>query len=126
MEINIPEVHAELTAAFWRYTHALMDNDIVTVTALFWDSPNTLRYGARENLYGIDAIAAFRKSQIGKPLTLDIRRTVITSFGTDFGTANCEMLRTDIPGTGRMSQSWVRLPGGWRIVAAHVSNLPPD
>lgn len=126
MEINIPAVHAEITAAYWRYTQALIDNDIDTVTALFWHSPHTLRYGTGENLYGIDAIIAFRNSQRGRPLDLDVQRVVITSFGSDFGTANCEMLRPDIAGIGRMSHSWVRLAEGWRIVAAHVSNIPAD
>ncbi len=124
MEINIPAVHAEITEAFWRYTHAVIENDIDTVTTLFWHSSHTLRYGTGENLYGIEAIAAFRNSQRGRPLELDVRRVVITSFGDDFGTANCELLRPDIAGIGRMSHTWVRLEEGWRIVAAHVSNIP--
>jgi hypothetical protein len=124
MEINIPAVHAEITDAFCRYTRALIENDIDTVTTLFWHSTHTLRYGTGENLYGIEAIAAFRNSQRGRPLELDVRRVAITSFGYDFGTANCEMLRPDIAGIGRMSHTWVRLAEGWRIVAAHVSNIP--
>lgn len=125
MDINLPTVQAEITDAFWRYTRALIENDIETVTALFWHSEHTLRYGAAENLYGIESIAAFRRTQRGRPLALDIRRVVVTSFGEDFGTANCEMLRPDLPGIGRMSHAWVRLAEGWRIVAAHVSNIPP-
>lgn len=124
MKINIPAVNAEITEAFWRYTHAVIANDIDTVTTLFWHSSHTLRYGTGENLYGIEAIAAFRNSQRGRPLELDVQRVVITSFGEDFGTANCELLRPDIAGIGRMSHTWVRLEEGWRIVAAHVSNIP--
>lgn len=125
MDINLADVHAEITAAFWRYVDALVANDIDAVTAAFWDSEHTLRYGTGENLYGMAAIAAFRNTQRGRSFKLDITRLVITSFGRDFGTANCEMLRSDTGGGGRMSHTWVRLPEGWRIVAAHVSPAPP-
>ena len=123
MEVNNPTVQSELTAVFWRYSNALMENDIGTVIELFWQSEHTLRYGTGENLYGIDAIIAFRNTQRGAPIDLEVGRVVITSFGEDFGTANCELLRPDVAGIGRMSHSWVRLADGWRIVAAHVSNL---
>ena len=125
MKINVTEINAEITAAFWQYTNALVANDVETVKALFWDSPQTLRYGLRENLYGMGAIAAFRNTQRGQQLELVITRLVVTSFGRDFGTANCEMTRSDVPGIGRMSHTWVRLPEGWRIVAAHVSQIAP-
>ena len=123
MEINIPDVHAEITEAFWRYTKALVANDIDTVKALFWNSEHTLRYGTGENLYGMDAIATFRDGQRGQKIELEVTHLVITAFGSDFGTANCEMLREG-GGTARMSHTWVRFTAGWRIVAAHVSSGP--
>ncbi|MCZ6771696.1 MAG: oxalurate catabolism protein HpxZ [Proteobacteria bacterium] len=124
MEINIPDVHAEVTEFFWRYTNAISTNDIDTVKALFWDSEHVLRFGSGENLYGIDAIATFRDGQRGRPIKLEITRLVITTFGRDFATANCELLRSDSGGRGRMSHAWVRIEQGWRIVAAHVSPGP--
>ena len=124
MNINDAGVLAEVTAAFWRYVEAINANDMDTVTALFWDSEHTLRYGAGENLYGKQAIANFRNSQRGKGLKVDITRLVITTFGRDCATANCEMLRSDTGSGGRMSHTWVRFAAGWRIVAAHVSANP--
>ena len=125
MEINNPGTHSELTAAFWRYVRALIANDIDTVKALFWNSEHTLRYGTGENLYGMNAISAFRDSQRGHGIELEITRLVITTFGRDFATANCEMQHPDLGVSSRMSHSWVRFGEGWRIVAAHVS-LGPD
>lgn len=124
MEVNIPEVHAEVTAAFRRYVKALTGNDIDTVKALFWNSEHTLRYGTGESLYGMDAISDFRDSQRGHGIELEITRLVITTFDHGFATANCEMQRLDLGISSRMSHSWVRFPEGWRIVAAHVSFGP--
>jgi ketosteroid isomerase-like protein len=124
MQINNDTVVAEITAAFWRYVAAINANDMDVVSELFWDSEHTLRYGVAENLYGKAAIADFRNSQRGKGLTVDIKRLVITTFGNDFATANCEMVRSDTGSGGRMSHTWVRFDVGWRIVAAHVSANP--
>ena len=123
MDINIPEVLAEMTALFERYERALVGNDLDTLDALFWDSPFVLRYGAGENLYGIDAIRAFRAGRPANDLSRDLSNTIITTFGRDFATANTEFRRHSSSRGGRQSQTWVRLPVGWRIVAAHVSLL---
>ncbi len=123
MIINDPATLAELTAAFQRYEDVLMANDFEGLDALFWQSPVTLRYGVGENLYGFDAIAEFRRNRPGGSPQRVLRHTVITTYGTDFGTANTEFLRKNATGIGRQSQSWVRLPEGWRIVAAHVSMM---
>ncbi len=125
LEINLAEVRDELERVFWRYVNAIVANDIETITATFWESAHTLRYGPAEHLYGKAAIAAFRNTQRGRKLDLDVTRLVITSFGRDFGTANCELRRGDNAGIGRMSHTWVRFAEGWRIVAAHVSNVQP-
>lgn len=124
MDVNIPAVQAEVEAAFHRYVEAISSNDMETVTALFWDSPRTLRYAPDESLYGMEAIRAFRRTQRGRPIELSLTRVCVTTFGRDFGTANCEMLRSDTGRGARMSHTWVRLPEGWRIVAAHVSGPP--
>src|SRR5580704_6393471 len=122
MDINIPEVVAEVETEFARYERALVLNDIAELDALFWTSPHTLRYGVTENLYGYDEIAAFRSRRPPANLARDLIRTVITTYGRDFATANAEFKRPT--GTGRQSQTWLRTDEGWRVVAAHVSLLP--
>ena len=122
-EINIPEIVAEVTAAFARYEQALVTNDIDVLNELFWNSPHTLRLGATENLYGYQAITGFRAARSPLNLARRLRRTVITTYGRDFATANTEFERSATARLGRQSHTWLRLPEGWRIVAAHVSYL---
>ena len=121
MIINDPQIVAEITALFSRYEMALAENDIATLSALFWNSPLTLRYGVGERLYGHSAIAAFRVARSGGSPARRILRQVITTYGADFATADIEFQREGEARVGRQSQSWVRMPEGWRIVAAHVS-----
>jgi hypothetical protein len=122
MEINLPAVHAEVEAAFARYETALVTNDVATLQALFWRGEHTIRYGIGENLYGSDEIAAFRAARSPTGLARRISRTVITTFGRDFATASTLFERDTVPGKlGRQMQTWVRMPEGWRVVAAHVS-----
>ncbi len=122
MEINLPDVVAEVTAAFERYEVALVSNDIATLGELFWRDDRTIRYGIGENLYGFGEIAAFRAARSPVGLARRIFQTVITTYGRDFGTASTLFDRETVPAkVGRQMQSWVRLAEGWRIVAAHVS-----
>jgi len=123
LEINIPEVLAEVTEVFARYEEALLTNRRDVLDELFWNSPHTLRYGATENLYGYEAIQAFRASRPPQGLARELLRTVITSYGRDLATANCEFRREGGTKTGRQSQTWMRTDQGWRVVAAHVSLL---
>ncbi len=127
MEIDIPEVRAEVEAAFARYEQALVTNDVPVLEELFRDAPQTIRYGATENLYGMDDIRAFRRARPSVGLMRSTERTVITTFGRDFAVANTLFRRENAPGkVGRQSQSWVRFPEGWRVVAAHVSVVPEE
>lgn len=123
MDINLPEVVAEVSAAFERYEHALVHNEVEVLDALFHNSPHTLRYGATENLYGYEAIQEFRASRPSQGLQRERMNIVITTYGRDFATANTEFQRVGSERTGRQSQTWVRTPEGWRVVAAHVSLL---
>ncbi|HYP85242.1 oxalurate catabolism protein HpxZ [Variovorax sp.] len=120
-DINIPEILAEVAAAFARYEDALVNNRVEVLDELFWNSPHTLRYGAGENLYGYDEIQAFRAGRPSQGLARDVLRTVITTYGRDFATANIEFQRVGSSRPGRQSQTWVRTAQGWRVVAAHVS-----
>ncbi|BDU52404.1 oxalurate catabolism protein HpxZ [Limnohabitans sp. INBF002] len=123
MDINLPDVVAEVSAAFERYEHALVHNEVEVLDELFHNSPHTLRYGATENLYGYHAIQAFRASRPSQGLARERMNIVITTYGHDFATANTEFQRVGSERTGRQSQTWVRTPEGWRVVAAHVSLL---
>lgn len=120
-DINLPAVLAEVEAAFAEYERALVTNDVPVLDRLFWDSPHTLRYGAGENLYGYDAIRAFRQGRPAVNLEREITARAITTFGRDFAVANVEFRRAGSERTGRQSQTWARLPEGWRVVSAHVS-----
>ena len=122
MQINIPEVVAEVEAVFARYEQALVTNDVAVLGELFWKNPRTIRYGVDENLYGYDEIQAFRNGRSPLGIERTLVRTEITSYGRDFATANCEFARS--ARLGRQSQTWMRTPEGWRVVSAHVSLRP--
>jgi hypothetical protein len=125
MDINLPDVKAEVEAAFARYETALVSNDVDTLQGLFWDSSHTIRYGIGENLYGFEEIGAFRAGRSPVGLARTTSRTVITTYGRDFATASTLFHRETVPGkVGRQMQTWARTPDGWRVVAAHVSVIP--
>jgi Protein of unknown function (DUF3225) len=121
MDINRPEVLCEVRAVFDRYEAALVGNDTATLDELFWHADAVVRYGAGENLVGIEAIRAFRAARPSTGLARTLGNTVITTFGTNFATAMTEYRRDSSPRIGRQSQTWVRFDEGWRVVAAHVS-----
>jgi hypothetical protein len=120
MDIDLPDIVAEVTAAFQRYERALMANDVATLDQIFRDDPRTIRYGVGENLYGHAAIAGFRAARSPIGLARTLSRTVVTTYGRDVGVASTLFHRA--PGkVGRQMQTWVRFPDGWHVVAAHVS-----
>jgi Protein of unknown function (DUF3225) len=122
MQVDVPEVLAEVTEQFARYEKALVANDVAVLDELFRNDPRSLRYGVGENLYGYDAITAFRSAR--SPIGLGRRtdKTVITTYGRDTAVASTLFYRDSLPGrVGRQMQTWARFPQGWRIVAAHVS-----
>ncbi|MEO1105163.1 MAG: oxalurate catabolism protein HpxZ [Pseudomonadota bacterium] len=127
MEMNNPAIVAEMEAAFARYETALVTNDVDVLDELFFDAPTTIRYGVAENLYGYAEIANFRANRPATGLARTLSRTVITTYGADFATAMTLFERGSGDRVGRQSQTWVRMPEGWRIVAAHVSVIdkPP-
>jgi hypothetical protein len=124
MEIDLPEIVAEVTREFERYERALVTNDVPLLDALFRDDARTIRYGGGEILYGYDEIKAFRGARSPAGLARTLSRTVITTYGRDFATASTLFQRASAPGKiGRQMQTWVRFPEGWRVVAAHVSMI---
>jgi hypothetical protein len=127
MVVNDPETVAELRALYPRYEEALVNNDVEGLTRMFWASPLATRFGAGENLYGLEQIEAFRKSRPASNLARRIVRLEIVTFGNNFGSVTLEFERDAAGGAivrGRQSQVWVRFDEGWRIVSAHVSTLP--
>jgi hypothetical protein len=126
LEVNLPDVVAEVTAEFEKYEDALVNNKVEALDAMFRDAPQTIRYGATENLYGYDEIKAFRAGRSPVALGRTLSKAVITTYGRDFAVAATLYQRPSAPGrTGRQMQTWVRFPEGWRVVAAHVSLMEP-
>ncbi|WP_184227097.1 oxalurate catabolism protein HpxZ [Paraburkholderia youngii] len=131
MEVNRPEIVAQVAAAFEAYERALVDNDVETMNALFWDAPATVRYGIAEIQHGGDAIRRWRETCVPVPRSRRLHRTVVTTFGGDYATVSTEFTSDTTPLTGRQMQTWARLRevndrfGGWMIVAAHVSLIEP-
>jgi hypothetical protein len=122
VEIDIPEVKAEVEAAFAEYERALVENDVAVLDRLFLKAPTTLRYGVGETLYGYDEIAAFRAARSPAGLARRLEKTVVTTYGRDFAVASTLFRRDSAPGkVGRQMQTWVRTAEGWRVAAAHVS-----
>jgi hypothetical protein len=121
MDIDLPEVVAEVRTEFDRYEKALNNNDVATLNAIFRVDPRTIRYGGTENLYGYHEIESFRTART-PPGSRTISKTVISTYGRDFAVASTLFARPNVPGKiGRQMQTWVRFPEGWRVVAAHVS-----
>ena len=123
MNVNLPHVVNEVQAVFDSYEKALTDNDVAALTRLFWDSPMTLRYGEKENLYGADQIHAFRAARPSGPRPRDLLGVRITTFGEDCAVANAEFRNHNEKRLGRQSQTWVKIGGAWRIASAHVSYM---
>ena len=122
MDIDLPEIVAQVRSAFERYERALVENDVATLDALFHDDARTIRYGGTENLHGYQEIAAFRAGRSPVGLARTLEKTVVTAYGPDHAVASTLFRRPSAPGKiGRQTQVWVRFADGWRVVAAHVS-----
>jgi hypothetical protein len=122
MEIDLPDVVAEVKAAFERYEKALVSNDVAVLDSIFRNDPRVIRYGGGENLYGYQEIAAFRAARSPVGLIRTLSKTIITTYGRDFAVASTLFHRASMRGkVGRQMQTWLRCPEGWRVVAAHVS-----
>ncbi len=123
MDINLPDVVAEVSAMCEQYETALVANDVSVLDRLFWNSSMTIRYGVTENLYGYNAIQAFRAARPSNGLDRTVLRHEITTFGRDYATSCLEFARQGVVGVGRQTQTWVRTEAGWRVVTAHVSQM---
>jgi hypothetical protein len=125
LEINLPDVLEEFTPVYMEYQKAVDANDIAGMNKLFWNSPQTVRFGPVGTLISYDVISAYRRERVGHVSSeRTLRNTVITTFGRDFAVTNTERVKEGSPVVGRQSQSWIRTDEGWRIAAAHVSDQP--
>jgi 1-carboxybiuret hydrolase subunit AtzH-like protein len=125
VDLNIPEVVAEVTAAFNRYEVALTTNDVPVLDSFFWNDPRVVRFALFDNGYGFEVIMKARRARANVDLRRGLMRTVVTTFDRDFATVNTEFKREDSGREGRQSQTWVRTAEGWKVVSAHVSWLTP-
>lgn len=131
LEVDRGAVVTEVAAAFEAYERALVDNDVATMNTLFWNAPQTVRYGIAEIQHGGETIRRWRETCEPVPRSRRLHRTVVTAFGDDFATVSTEFTSDATPLTGRQMQTWARLGerhgafGGWCIVAAHVSLIAP-
>jgi ketosteroid isomerase-like protein len=124
MQINDPKVLAEIQASVEAYMAALEANDLERLDAMFWDSDDVVRFGARESLFGIVQIRAFRGARRREPEPLQIDRMVVTAFGNRMGTVSMLFSRRSAPErVGRWTQNWVKIDRDWKITAAHVSSI---
>ncbi|WBB57130.1 oxalurate catabolism protein HpxZ [Verrucosispora sp. WMMD573] len=127
MEIDRTDVVAEVTAAFAGYEQALVAGDVDRICGYFWDAEATVRFGLADHQYGLDEQRKWRAAQPPLPPGRRLVDTVVTAFGPDLAVVTTRFGYADAATTGRQTQTWVRLPEGWRIVTAHVSEpLPPD
>ena len=124
--INDPALVAELTQLYMTYETALVTNDLAVLDALFWESPDVVRLGATENLYGIEAVRQFRRDRPTQNLARTITNLKVVTFDQDTASITLEFERTvqGVVRQGRQSQVWRKLPEGWKMVSAHVSLLP--
>ena len=119
-----PAVLAELGAVFDAYEQALMGNDVAALNAFFWQDARVTRYGIADRQWGIAELEAYRAATPAPAFTRRLEHLRLHAFGPDMAVAQVEFLRSDTPLRGFQTQTWVRLPEGWRIVAAHVSMIP--
>ncbi len=125
LELNIPKIVAEVEEAIARYERALVENDLAALDGSFWPSPFVVRFGYASAQYGAEALADYRRTRTLGDFRRHLWNQTVTTFGRDFAIATVEYQRSDQDRQGRQSQTWVRTPGGWRIVLAHVSRRDP-
>jgi hypothetical protein len=122
--IDAPRVLAELTTIFHDYEDALMRNDVAKLNAFFWADARVTRYGIADRQWGIDELITYRTATPAPNFTRTLHHLRIHAFGPDLAVVQVEFVRSDSALRGFQSQTWARLPEGWRIVAAHVSMIP--
>jgi hypothetical protein len=122
--VDRPEVVADVAAAFGRYERALADGDVAVLTELFWDDERCVRFGVADRQRGAAAISAWRAGHPTVPPGRRLRDTRVLAIDDRTAVVTTLFGYPDNAVEGRQSQTWVRFDAGWRIVAAHVSEVP--
>ena len=125
-DLDGDDVLAEVRRVFDAYEQAFMRNDVVALNDFFWDDPRTTRYGIADRQWGLAQIAAYRAATPAPQFTRVLEHPRITAYGRDMAVAQVEFVRSDTALRGFQTQTWVRMAGGWKIVAAHVSMIAFD
>jgi ketosteroid isomerase-like protein len=123
-EINHHDVVSDITRLFLDYESALMNNDVDALNQYFWQHDAVSRYGIGDKQLGHQALVDYRQTVPAPDFTRTLHDVRITAFGPDMAVAMCEFKRSDTPLHGFQTQTWVRMPQGWKIVSAHVSMVP--
>jgi ketosteroid isomerase-like protein len=118
------DVVAEVLAAFHRYEDALAAGDVDVLVELFWDDPRCVRFGVADRQQGADAITRWRQAHPGVPAGRRLHDTHVLAIGEHTAMVTTLFSYPDGAVEGRQSQTWVRFGQGWRVVAAHVSEVP--
>jgi ketosteroid isomerase-like protein len=122
VEINRPEVVAEVAAAFAEYEKALVAGDVDAMSRAFWDSADVVRFGINDHQVGAGELRAWREAQPPLPPGRTLIDPKITTFGDDLAVVTTRFRYPGSATEGRQSQTWHRFPdAGWRVVHAHVS-----
>ncbi|MDA8034722.1 MAG: DUF3225 domain-containing protein [Actinomycetota bacterium] len=114
---------AEVRAAFDRYEAALRSGDLATMAELFDEGDQVVRFGIADEQRGAAALAAWRAVQAAPRPGRRLEGTTITVLCADAAVVSTRFAYPDRPRIGRQQQTWVRRGGGWRIAAAHVSEI---
>jgi hypothetical protein len=122
--LNLPEVVAQVRVEFERYEAALLAHDIDAINSFFFDSAITVRLGVAEHGYGMEAIRAYRRRAEAVPANRRLQNTIITTMGNVGASVCTEFVMPGSPMIGRQTQTWMLTSTGWKIVAAHVSQVP--
>ena len=113
-----------VTALSDEYEAALVGNDLASIDAVFWDSPDLLRYGVADMQTGFAAVVAWRAQAAPVSPTRQMLDRTVQELATGVVAVDITYRYADDTKLGRQSQTWVRRPEGWRIVRAHVSMIP--
>ncbi|HVH24437.1 MAG TPA: AtzH-like domain-containing protein [Pseudonocardia sp.] len=123
VELDRSEVVAQVRAAFDRYERALADGDLAVLTELFWADPRCVRFGVADRQQGAAEITDWRRANQGVPAGRRLSETRVLAVADHTAVVTTLFGYPGRAVDGRQSQLWVRFPEGWRIVAAHVSEL---
>lgn len=121
MEIDRPDVVAEVAEVFARYEKALVANALDVLDELFWEDDRTVRFGFGETQIGHKAVSADRRGRERQTSPRFLRLVTITTFGSSMATVTAEFVPDGTDAVGRQSQTWLCFDEGWRVVSAHVS-----